>query len=184
MPTPPTEIWRTPLKWAWTYDSEPGAGGTEYSVEIQPDAIAWAYSEDRWGRSEQQSHADFAEFGPLWSAPDEVLGELAGHFGLQGKPWQKPGWVDYSPVWWAVDFAKPEALGLLVPEDAHRRYHGQRTLLMLAAEKNAVEIIKRLLATGADPNARDEKGLTAADYLAQRQDASAELIALLAASAR
>jgi hypothetical protein len=153
-------VWRKPSKWTWTTDAEPCTGSTEYSVEIKPDCVEWSYREDRWSRSDRQSHSDFATFGPLWSTPAEILNELARHFGLRGKPWQEPGYVDYSPVWRAVYASEPNAHELLTGADANRRYHGQRTLLMLAAEKNAVLVVSRLLDMGANPNARDEYGLT------------------------
>src|SRR5690348_295488 len=145
MPVTPTMTWGGFPKWGWTEDENPGAGGTEYAVEITADKVAWSYSEDRWGRSEEQSHADFAEFGPLWETPKEILDEMAGHFGISGRPWQEPGYRDYSPAWWAVYFSKPNAVELAGGEDARRRYHGQRTLLMLAAEKNATPVMERLL---------------------------------------
>ena len=160
MPANPTVIWRNPekpLRWEWTFDEEPGVGGTQYSVEVKDGKIEWRYTEDRWGRSDDQSFADFAEFGPMWSTPQEILPELIAHFAVGDRPWQQPGYVDYSPVWWAVDRFKLEALSLITAEDAHRRYHSQRTLLMLAAEKPAVEkpdsVVARLLSLGADPNA-------------------------------
>ena len=122
----------------------------------------WEYTEDRWGRSGTQSFADFEEFGPLWTPPQDILTELIAYLGVQSRPWMKPDYQDYSPIWWAVErFKQEEALALLSPLDSTRRYHGQRTLLMLAAEKNSPQVVERLLALGADPNAQDEYGTTA-----------------------
>jgi hypothetical protein len=162
-------IWRKPNIWEWTYDEEPGVGGTQYSVETVDGKIKWVYSEDRWGRSGEQSIADFAGFGPLWGeAPREVVEEMAAHFGLKDKAWMKEGYRDYSPVWWAVGMKKEaEAVAMLTAEDAHRRYHGQKTLLMLAAEEGLRDVVKRLIEMGADVNAPDEYGKSAADRLAR-----------------
>ena len=157
----PLTIWRNPLQWVWTYDEEPGAGGTEYSVAITADKIEWRYSEDRWGRSDDQTFPDFGEFGPLWDTPAEIKSEMAAHFGLSGKPWQAPGYRDYSPIWWLVDQKKEdEAVVSLKAEDVGRRYHGQQTLLMPAIQNQSGRIVKRLLELGADTGAADEHGVT------------------------
>jgi hypothetical protein len=85
----PVTIWRNPehpLKWEWTYDEEPGVGGTMFTLEVQGDKICWLYTEDRWGRDGEQTVANFADSGPLWDdAPPEVLAELSAHLGLKRK---------------------------------------------------------------------------------------------------
>ncbi len=151
-----------PFELRWSEDKDPGIGGSEYSIQIKDGQINWSYTEDRWGRSGRQSLPDFAEFGPLWQPPDGILAELIAHLNVSDCPWQKPGHVDYSPIWWALEWGKQdEALALLIPLDATRRYHGQRTLLMQAALKNAPRIVEQLLAAGADAKAQDEYGRTA-----------------------
>ena len=74
---------------------------------------------------------------------------LATHFKMADRPWQQPGTRTISPVWWAVTgFKEQEALNLLAPADATRRYHGQRSLLMLAAEKTALRVIGAIARVG------------------------------------
>lgn len=75
---PPTAIWRKPerCRWEWTFDDEPGIGGTEYSVEVREGKVCWSYREDRWGWDEDQEVGSFLETGPKCEIPGEVLGEI------------------------------------------------------------------------------------------------------------
>jgi hypothetical protein len=151
----PETVWGSFPEWRWSYEEDLGAGDTEYLVRIADDKIAWKYTEDRWGRSGEQSFADFFLFGPLWSVPQELVRELVKHFGVkEDAPWLAPGYKDYSAAWWGVDRQTPGVVDMVTPADAHRRYHGQRTLLMQAAQKSQVLVVERLLALGADGNCR------------------------------
>lgn len=158
----PPPIPEAPFELRWTKDEDPDVCGSEFLIQFKDGQINWSYTEDRWGRSGRQSFADFLEFGPLWELPDRILAALIAHLKVSDRPWQKPGHVDYSPVWWALEWEKEdEVLALLTPADATRRYHGQRTLLMEAALKSRQRVVEQLLAAGADAAAQDEYGRTA-----------------------
>lgn len=73
--------------WTWTYEAVPAMGGTEESVALTPRGLVWKYTEDRWGKREDQTLESFIASGPVWAAPAEVVREILERLNIPSPAW-------------------------------------------------------------------------------------------------
>lgn len=123
---------------------------------------------------ETRSHQDES---PLMLAALKGLTDVCQQLISKGAHVNKPGW---TPLHYAATHGHLAVIDLLLENHAYIDAESPNgsTPLMMAASYGTPEAVKLLLASGADPLVKNERGLTAIDFAqrAERRD-SAEIIA-------
>ncbi len=114
---------------------------------------------------------------PLMLAALKGLTDVCQQLISKGAHVNKPGW---TPLHYAATHGHLAVIDLLLENHAYIDAESPNgsTPLMMAASYGTPEAVKLLLASGADPLVKNERGLTAIDFAqrAERRD-SAEIIA-------
>jgi len=117
-----------------------------------------------------------ADETPLMIAALKGQGDWARRLLERGAQVNKPGW---SPLHYAATGPEPAVVKLLLERGAavDAASPNKTTPLMMAARYGNPASVDLLLAAGADPQARNDRGLNAADFarLARREDLAARL---------
>lgn len=103
---------------------------------------------------------------PLMMAALKGQADWVQRLLARGARVQQPGW---SPVLYAASGPEPKVLALLLDKGApvDARSPNGTTPLMMAARYGSEQSVDLLLARGADPSARNERQLSAADFARQ-----------------
>ena len=170
----------------WSWLGEGPEGGPCRTVEIQDGKLIWDLEADHDFRipadHAEQSFEDFRTYGPAWtSAPADVITQLVKQTGLENPPWLgQSGYDPFSRAWHAIERGdQTRALAALASEDPRRTFRHRTTLLMHAAAHGMPKVVERLLHSGAEVNARDERGQSALLINVRSQKQTLPLIQLL-----